>query len=267
LKKEKINLNTFKNTNVVISFQEFNFFIVNLFNSLISEINDFEKEVLAILITLFYYEKYLNNNEYTLDENNKYFLINPIWFKHFKEIYNYSSVSQILSNYNKKISFNTYEQCIENIIDLLFKKNNFKFEKIDLYENLSNINIIAASQKEIQSIIYYNNCNIIPYKVINMINKTFFKNNDNKFGYNIVLNKNKSIFIIINNIINVGYFNQELLFITKFAFSYINKNILNEKIKILNSISIQKIIDKDKDDISSSDDIQILNNENFNIGK
>ena len=277
--KNEININYFKeidNKNIIINYYEFNNNQNNLYNSIKNNFNTynnekeknlyqiFEKNILKIFISIFLYEKSLCNNE-QIFTNKKFFLINPNWYKIFKEKYNYSSIFQTLNTYYKN---NNNDQNIENILGIFSKTNIFKFEKIENYEEISNIDNIKAHNKTKENIVFCDDFFIIPYNIITMISKTFFNNNI-VFNLNDVFSKNTYIFVINCNTINVGIFKKgQLLFTSNFVFDYNNKNILDDEMKKLLSSSIKNYIESRQCDTSIYNEIQIMKNEQLkNVGK
>ena len=275
----EINLEFFENNNnIIINCEEFGDKKARSSHSSLSIKNNneknnhligqFEKNILKILISIYYYEKSLKYNENIFKNNNRFYLMNPKWFNNFKDFYEYSNINKTLTSYHKNINFNNYEENINDIIDIFSNNNNLQLKQTELNEYLSNIDKIRVSQKLIENITYITNCYIVPFKIINMMNKIFFKNNHKLSICNIVLNKNKNLFVINGNTVNVGCINKELLFNAKNIFSFEDNKILDEEIKILYSTSIKNYIESKSCNILSYNSIQILKNEKFkNIGK
>ena len=106
----------------------------------------FQKQLLSIFIYIFYYEKYLheNNNKINLfKKNEKYYLINPEWLKKFKEYYNYRNLYYSLKN-NKKYNSVNYNNLDDNNINYIINEyylneNVLNFKNNELSEYLKNI--------------------------------------------------------------------------------------------------------------------------------
>ena len=81
---------------------------------------DFKKDILKILIYIFYYEKPSDINENTFNEDQQYYLINPDWLKAFKQYYNYQKLKNLLikdKKYNN-LKFNQLQLQIDNFINV-----------------------------------------------------------------------------------------------------------------------------------------------------
>ena len=97
----EIDLNYFKRNNNIINYKEYNSKkeISSIFPSSIKNNNKnnhlnepFEKNILKILISFYYYEKSLKNKEIIFNNSNKFYLMNPKWFGIFKDFYGYSTI-------------------------------------------------------------------------------------------------------------------------------------------------------------------------------
>ena len=69
-----------------------------------ADFNNFKRDILKILISIFYYEKPSDKNENIFNVYQQYYLISPEWLKEFKEFYNYQNLYELLIKdnlYNK----------------------------------------------------------------------------------------------------------------------------------------------------------------------
>ena len=80
---------------------------------------DSKKDMLKVLISIFYYEKASDINENIFNVDQQYYLINPEWLKSFKEHFNYQNLYNLLikdKKYNN-LKFNQLQSQIDNIIN------------------------------------------------------------------------------------------------------------------------------------------------------
>ena len=80
---------------------------------------NFKRDILKILIYIFYYEKPSYKKDNIFNEYQKYYLINFEWLKEFKELFNYQNLYTLLKK-DKKYNYLKFYQLqlqIENIID------------------------------------------------------------------------------------------------------------------------------------------------------
>ena len=141
----------------------------------------FQENLLSIFIYIYYYEKYLheNNNGINLFNNNeKYYLINPEWLIKFKEYYNYRNLSYSLKN-NKKFNSLNYNNLddikIDDIINEFYSnKTILNFQNVELspyLKEIKNANCILNNKfKSFNNTLFILEGIIIPYKIMK-INK------------------------------------------------------------------------------------------------
>ena len=232
----------------------------------------FQKDILRVLISIYYYEEteLKNKKENIFNKKENYYLIKSNWIINFKKYYDYQTLSKLLNNFKLNddkqdilINSNNFEKYISDIKTYLDKK---KFNSVnkEIFKDLINNNEIAAFPYKLKntSLIYLKDCYIINSKIMNIIKKYLF--GDKEFNI-----KEKKIFynfnyIFLSNINNksmniiVGYLNDELIFCNKYFLSYNSFELfLNEKEFILqnnfidyiksrkcqeNNFNIQKII-------------------------
>ena len=228
------------------------------------------ENLLSIFIYIFYYEKYLheNNNGINLFNNNeKYCLINPEWLQKFKEYYNYRNLSYSLKNNNKYNSLN-YNNLDENKIndiinDYYLNENILNFQKAKLSPYLKEIShancILNNNFKSFNNTLFILEGIIIPDKIMKLI-KTLDTNLSSIKPKNIIFKQNMIIYIIYKKIIisNLNY----NLFNPKFVFILNSKELVQNEIKkILNSNSVIEYIKFMNCNENEKDILQSLRNE------
>ena len=200
-------------------------------NSLNNSINININIKLIILILIYYYEKYLINPENNFNQYQKYYCISNEWMNKFKKFINYDCLYKKLEEDDKK----NKNKC--NYQKLIFylnnSNNNFFSQYSDYYESIQSVedssflNISPFVNKyKLNNIEYLTRCYIIHSKIIEFIENNFInKKLDNPQK---VISKNKNVYLLLNNkYINVGIFNNQLLFESKYIISY-NSNELYE---------------------------------------
>ena len=221
-----------KNNNIVISFSHLN---DKEKNNNVHQ--DYRREIAKIFISIYYYENSLKIEPNKTFMNSKQcYLINPDWIEQLKNYYNYQSLQSLLSDKtNKEINYSNLNNNLNEL--LLFLNNNF-IEKMKLPEESINSDLHTKLESK-DDIIY-----IIPKEIMDSIMKYLFKNkkilNETK---SILLNDNNNIFISDSSKVIYGNLNDNLLFNSKYIFSYNNKNILDQEKEILYSKPIKDYID------------------------
>jgi len=216
-----------------------------------------KNDILYALISIYYYEQTLslnNNKELIFSENKTYYFINPNWIIHFKKVYNYQMLSQILKPFkinNIPITYYNFEKNISSIKDYL-SQNNFALKNDELEKNL--MNNISAIQKKSNNLVYCPFCYIIDMKIKNIIqNYVFTGNRLNIYGQK-VFAKNNYIYLNISNNIMSGNLNRNFIFISEYVLCFSSPEfLLNEKSFLLKS--------------SFSDYLKYKNIDRFTLGK
>jgi len=88
---ENIN-EIFENKNYNNSVNPFEKYIKNNKQRTLNIINDFKKDILKVLISIFNYKISSDINENIFNVDQQYYLIRPEWLKAFKEYYNYQNL-------------------------------------------------------------------------------------------------------------------------------------------------------------------------------
>jgi len=251
--------------NNVIPLEKYN---NNIKQKIVNINNNLKRDILKILIYIFYYEKSSNKKDNTFNKYQQYYLINLEWLKAFKEFYNYQQLYTLLKKDKRYNNLKLYHtQQIENIVKEYMNNNIFNINNIlneDLV-NLSNIKATFIDNGKNLTNIYVILCKIIdiikPYLTKNdeisfKPTKLFIKENkENKKN-----KENKQYFYNNNNII-IGNINENHIFIPEIILSYRNKLIFdNEKIKFEQN-SIKEYI-KFRNSTLNNGTQQILTNEN-----
>ena len=215
--------------------------------SLIKNCEEEIKEILQILIMLYYYEKYLSNSKNVFSEYKKYYLINKEWIEKYKEFYNYYDLLYLLKEYdssnNYDINYLNINNYLESIINYIYA-GYIKFKiQIGLPENLD-IDSLTVSAHNSNSFEYYNNCYIIPSTIFEKIaNLEFNKYALSSIKVHKILSRNECVIIHIDSKnINVGFLNEQYLFKIKYIFSYSSSNIYEEHKLYFSCLSFEKYI-------------------------
>ena len=100
--------------------------------------------IYKLFIYIYYFEKSLYNRINIFNQNEYYYLINPILINEFKEYYNYLKISQFLElktlnniNYN----YNSIDNFIDNLIQLCVNENILNIKKDESFKDLNNFGI------------------------------------------------------------------------------------------------------------------------------
>ena len=229
-----INLKN-KYNNFIIEFEDYlktinieeienNAFSYNIINNKSTDI----KKILEILILIYYHEKYLSKDNNTFSEYQKYYLINPEWIEFYKELYYYNDLVKLLKKYDLENKVNEINYLkIDNYVNFLvnkFYKNYKHFNIIVIPDHLKKTNSLKVSLHTINTLKYYNNCYILPLKIVNKIVELEFKNKLILEPFKII-SKNGNVFLHIDEKnINIGFLNDNLLFQTKISSSFIYKS-------------------------------------------
>ena len=198
----------------------------------------FKREILKILIYIFYYEKYISNNGVKIiSDNQLYYLINKDWLVKYLEYYDYQILFEFLLNdskYNKQ-NYTNIDRNMENNIEKLLKKNVINLEKEKFKDSIKFSKIIKTNNNDL----FFKNSYIIPFKIINLINKNI---SQNKVNQRKIFVKNKYLYFKEFNNIIFGYLDKNL-FIPKYILSYNTKELLDSDInEIRDSKSIKNYI-------------------------
>jgi len=232
----KNKLKNIKNNNIIISFSLLKDIEKNKCENKDNNNNN-KQEIAKILISIYYYENSLKiePNKNLLNFNQCY-LINPDWIEQLKNYYDYQSLRNLL-NENKKKEIN-YSNLNDHLDELLsFLSNNF-LEKMKLSEE--SINSYINTQLLPKDDIIF----IIPKELMDSIMKYLFKNKKIVIeAKSILLKDNNNIFIFDSLTVIFGNLNNNLLFNSKYTFSYNNQNILDEEKEFINSKSIKEYMD------------------------
>jgi len=239
--------------------------IINYY-TIIKKNNEILKEILKIFISIFYYEKSLSSNINEIFSNSQNFnLINPEWFNEFKDYYNYEIMNDILNEYEiekKGFNYSNLDKYINEI--LIYVKDQIKPDKIELPDELidySLINppIITKNSKEYK-------CHLIPFSLMNLIKENTFNNKNISIKPNMVFAKNNNIYIVDSYKIIFGNINEELIFNSKYIFSYDSKDILEKEKDEIYSTSIKKYIQQRKCNLNDSNIQKLKENNSKELG-
>ena len=229
------------------------------------------KNILHIIILLYYYEDYLSKKNFVFNEDQTYYLINYEWIKWYKKLYYFNDIYDLLKKYdlnNKGNSFLNIDKNINSLIDMFYDEYiNLKI-KIGLNENLKDIPKLKADLYNKNNLKYYNNCYIIPSKIIDKIIKIEFNCLNTLYLPNKIKSKNEKIFLYFDHskYINLGFLNENLLFQSGCIFSYNSSKQYEYEKKVLLNLSINDYIHQ-KNCNENSNEVQIMKNNNNNIGK
>ena len=223
---------------------------------------DFKKDILKVLISIFYYEKPsdINENIYNIDQ--QYYLINPDWLKEFKKYYNYQNLYKLIikdQKYNN-IKFNQLKSQIENIINFYINKNIIYIEKRKLNEYLASVNNINKG-KRIKN--YY----IAHSSIIDIIKPYLSINEGIAFEPKNLFIKDKKIYFYYNNNIIIGSINEQHIFISNAIISYKSLDILNNEKKIFFEHSIKEYITLRNCKKNNLNKLILINENNEEIGE
>ena len=279
LLSEKNNTNILSNQKyqrVIISFENY---LNNVNNSnektpqkqnnqsLNNKKESFKKEILKILIYIFYYKKYLIEEKgKVFAEINDYYIINPEWFIKYLEYYDYQNIYQPLLNIsrqNPSINYNNINRFINSIVNIYLKKNYINFEK-EKFKDLSNIQNIFAKVMRLNNNLSLNNCYIIPSNIINLIKTIEFPNRKFQDTKKIFVNNDYIYFIDCNKII-IGMLHKDL-FNPHYILSYNTCKILESEKDIISSNTIEEYIKLRNCDINNKQN-QDLISKNIKIGE
>ena len=240
------------------------------------------KKDLEILIKLYYNYRFLKEKEITkfdlFDPDNSMliYLINNNWIEKYKSFYEYKDLENYLLQLNKTnklypTNFNSIKaDYIDKIISILpedyinklKEKNKFEIQdKIDKYETDTIKGTFDGNDREIS---YYINNQMINYHIYMDLNKIIgkgeslqLKNCDTYFiGNNKILLFNKDI---ENKNVEIGYINEENIFIAEYIIYSANKII---ELSEINSFLQNKFnsfqLDPKKDSCHIDDNIILL---------
>ena len=270
MKDYELDNKLISNINNFIPFEKY-FYRNNTYKNIfkinhLNEKDTFKKDLLKVFIYLFFYDKFLSENNVNnlFYKQEKYYLINPNWLKDYKIYYNYDNLyNKLIEKYKNNISinYNNIEIYINNIVNQFLNKDVLNFDKDELSQNLidmKKINCFVIMKYEIK---YIFNGVIIPSKIIDLIKKwnkkiiispkeIYFKRND--------------IFYINNLSISIGNLNYENIFIKKYIFIYNSIDILKSEKVYWFSNFVNEYIKKKKYFKSYN---ELKNEENEIIGK
>ena len=227
------------------------------------------KEVLQILILIYYYEKYLSKKNYVFSEYQTYYLINSEWMEIFKEYYYYKYLINILNENdlkNKDINFLKIDSYINSLTNEFYENYiNFKIQ-IGLRKDLRNIDSLKATIFISNNLNYYNNCYIISSKIINRIIKFEFKVNPSSLIKPCkIIARNDKIFLLTDfRSINIGKLDENLLFQNKYILSYNSSSKYESEKNILLNSQMDLYI-RENNCNEKSFDVQILKDKSNNI--
>ena len=228
----------------------------------------FKKDIIKILIYIFYYQKYLKDEkEKVIKENNSYCLMNKEWLHKFLEYYDYKKIYNSLINMSKqnpKINYINLNKFINSYVDNLYKKNLINFEK-ETIEDFSDIQKIFEKKNQINNNFSFNNCYIISYSIIFLINKYIIQNDSWKNYLKKIYTKRNDIFFYDFNSIIIGNLNEEL-FIPKYILYYDSKEILNSEKEVFASNDIENYFKMRNCNINNNTTQNLINNNKI-IGK
>ena len=165
----------------------------------------FEKDILRVLISIYYYEKteLKNKKENIFKENENYYLIKSNWIINLKKYYNYQILSKLLDNYKKQLGqkeilldFNNFEKYIYDI-KLYLDENKFNSINKELYKDLTNNKEINAFpfQTEKTNLIYYSKCYIINSRIKEIMRKYIFEGKEFSIKQKKVFDNHNNIFL------------------------------------------------------------------------
>jgi len=157
------------------------------------------KDILRILISIFYYEKSLelNINEiFPYSTLGKFNLINHAWINNFKKNFNYEDLYNLLSNCSKwnKIDYFNYDEYMNDIF--LYAKDNINTKKKKFPEKFLNTDSMKPQIISIKNIFYYDESYIIPFEIMESIEKFLFKDKKISIKPNMIFSRNNNIYLL-----------------------------------------------------------------------
>ena len=229
------------------------------------------KNILQILISFYYYEKYLSKKCNVFSEFQNYYLINYEWIQAYKKYYYYNYLYKLLNNYdsNNNINYLSLDTKMNTIIDSCYEEYRSLNITIGLNEELKNINklqSVSYNPVNLKNLNYYDNCYVLPDKIIDKIIKIEFNytNTLTLIKPKQLKSKDENIFLYIDSQnINYGFLNQKLLFQTKYILSYNSLEQYESEKQYLFTLSINDYI-KHNNCNEKSNEIQIMKNNNDN---
>ena len=208
-------------------------------NDINEDKESFKREILKILIYIFYYKKYISDNgEKKISPNQLYYLISKDWLVKYLQYYDYQILFEFLLNdskYNKQNYINI-DRNMENNIEELLKKNVINLEKEKFKDSIKFSKIIKTNNNDL----FFKNSYIIPFKIINLINKNI---SQNKVNQRKIFVKNKYLYFKEFNNIIIGNLDKNI-FIPKYILSYNTKELLYSEKEIFDSILIEEYLQK-----------------------
>ena len=203
-----------------------------------------KKDILSILLNIFYYENFLiNHKEKSFEEKAifSYYLLNIEWFNEYKEYYEYNKIYNVEKNEKNIIKFNKFNSdvYIKERVNFYINKNIINVDKENKNE-IINLNIENIENKNNNK--FLNKCYIIHYKIIDMINNTFQINKKNITLFRkTIFSKFNNIYIYDKNYIIIGNI-EETIFIPKYIFSLDYKVLEKEQNIILTYKDIENYL-------------------------
>ena len=229
--------------------------------------NNFKRDILKILIYIFYYEKPTNEKDNIINIYLEYYLINLEWLKAFKEFYDYQNLYTLLKKDKKynNLKFHLIESQIETIMNEYINKF-IPYNKIQkLNEYLSNISNIQTSLKN--KVKDLTNIYVIHSTIIDIIKPYLSKREEIIFKpINFYFKENKYFFYINNDLI-IGNINENHQFITEIIISYNNLFILEKEKKLFENNKFNEYIKYRNCNINTGNKQALINENQEQIGQ
>ena len=221
--------------------------------------DQYKNQLLEIIINFIFFENILSSiEEKRFHKNDNLFLIDYNIIHEIKSCIDYNYFKNyILKKYNY-ITYSNLNQYIDSIISE--EKNELEVTKIN--------EISEPSPRKIQykDMIYFPNVYIISSTILGTMKKFVEFNQHDKFilKKSIIIFKKEEIIIFQDSCLNVGYFNDDFEFITKylFSFKYYHKD---KEIKEITKIPIDEYITT-RNCVTNNYEIQILKNNYSEVG-
>ena len=219
--------------------------------------NQSKKDILKVLIYIYYYEKNNLNikNGISFNAKGKYYLINPIWIKELKNYYDYQNISKILDEFDKGSNIQISLGNLENNNILYRIKKYLNNCNINLLNKPPNVNLKDSKIKKLpiknaKNFIYYSNGYIINSKILEIIENYFFEGQKIKINSLTILSKENNIFVpyIYKNtaFLALGNLDNELIFNASSCLYYYNLETFKiEKNKLIDKSFKDYIISRE----------------------